>query len=207
MGLPGSGKGTQGQILATKLNIPTISIGNMFRDMLHKDGEEAKLLDEYLSEGKLVPSELTNRIVQKILLLDEQKNGCILDGYPRNLVQAEFLEKITNKKLVIIFFDVKDEVVIRRVLGRFNCTDCAKIYNSHYKKPIIDGICDVCGSNKFIYRQDDNEEVIRKRIEEYKKETFPLINYYKDSENFYFIDAQQDQEEVATRLGALLKII
>ncbi len=207
IGLPGSGKGTQGQMLAKKLGIPLISIGDMLRTIIRENGEEAKLLNQYISEGKLVPSELTNKIVQKILLLDAQKNGCIFDGYPRNLVQAKFLENITNQKIITIFFDIEDEVVIKRILGRFNCGDCTKIYNSYYKKPITDGVCDSCGSTQFIYRQDDSEEVTRKRIQEYKKETSPLISYYKNSENFYSIDAQQGEEEVTSKLNALLKTI
>ncbi len=207
IGLPGSGKGTQGQMLAKKLGIPLISIGDMLRTIIRENREEARLLNQYISEGKLVPSELTNKIVQKILLVGAQKNGCIFDGYPRNLLQAKFLENITNQKIITIFFDIEDEVVIKRILGRFNCGDCAKIYNSYYKKPIIDGVCDSCGSTQFIYRQDDSEEVIRKRIQEYKKETSPLISYYKNSENFYSIDAQQGEVEVTSKLNALLKTI
>jgi adenylate kinase len=207
IGLPGSGKGTQGQMLAKKLGLPLISVGDMLRDVISKNGEEAELLNQYISQGKLVPSDLTNKIAQRVLLLDAQKNGCIFDGYPRNLVQAKYLESVANQKIITIFFDIQDEVVIKRILGRFSCTNCAQIYNRYYKKPIVEGVCDLCGSTQFTYRQDDNEEVIRKRIQEYNKETAPLIGYYKNSEGFYSINAQQSEEEIACQLSALLKTI
>jgi len=207
IGSPGSGKGTQGQVLAKKLNIPHISIGDMFRDILTAGGEEASLLNEYMSQGKLVPSEFTNKIVEKTLSSDKQKNGCILDGYPRNLTQAKFLEKITRQNITIIYFNVNDDIAIKRILGRFNCAECSKIYNTYYKRPKVDNVCDECGATKFIYRQDDSEEIIRKRIEEYKKETSPLVDYYKNFNNFYSIDAGQAEEEVVLKLQALLKII
>lgn len=208
MGPPGSGKGTQGKLLAEKLNLPHVSIGNIFRDMVKSASEEGSLVQAYMSEGKLIPSDLVNKVVQKFLAQDEYKAGCVLDGYPRNLEQAKFLDEFLGKQEIkVLFFDIDDQTIIQRILGRFTCASCGQIYNQFFVKPKIDNICDVCGSDQFIYRKDDDDQTVKKRIEEYKTETYPLLDYYRNNGQLHVIDANQSRKDIRLVLEKLLKII
>lgn len=207
IGPPGSGKGTQGKLLAEKLNLPHISTGDMFREMAKLGNEEVALIKGYMEQGKLVPSELVNKVVEKYLSDEQYKIGCVLDGYPRNLEQANFLQNAIKQDIKVIFFDVDDQMIIKRILGRFNCINCGQIYNSYFVKPKIDNVCDICNSKDFAHRKDDDEQIIKRRIREYKVETSPLINYYQHNADFYVIDASKDKEEVASVLDKLLKMI
>lgn len=194
IGPPGSGKGTQAQVLSKKLNLPHVSTGDILRNAVDSDDEDNKLVQKLMSEGKLVDDNLVNKIVKKFLSKDEYKNGCILDGYPRNLEQGKFLETVT-KNIVVIYFNVSEDVTIKRILGRFSCAQCGKIYNSYYSKPKEDNKCDICGSDKFIYRTDDNKESIMQRLKVYKAETFPLIDYYSKQKYLYTINTDRDIKE------------
>ncbi|MCC8369623.1 adenylate kinase [Rickettsia endosymbiont of Polydrusus tereticollis] len=206
IGPPGAGKGTQGKKLAEKSHLPHVSVGDIFRTIIMSSSEESRLINNYIKQGKLIPNEIVNGIVEKFLSSDKYKNGYILDGYPRNLEQAEFFKTISNQKIKIIYFDISDEILIKRILGRYNCANCGKIYNNYFLKPKVENICDACGSNAFVCRKDDSEEIIKKRIEEYKIETSPLINYYKDNGEFYTINASKKEEEIESDLYKILKI-
>ena len=209
MGPPGSGKGTQGKLLAEKLNLPHVSIGNIFREMVESGNQEGNLIQDYMSKGKLVPSDLVNKVVQKFLSQNEYKIGCVLDGYPRNLEQAKFLDEVLNKQetMKVLFFDINDQIIIQRILGRFTCASCGQIYNQFFVKPKIDNVCDICGSNQFVHRKDDGEQTVKNRVEEYKTETYPLLDYYKNNNQLHVIDANQSMEDIGLVLDKLLKII
>jgi len=205
IGPPGSGKGTQSESLAKELNLPYISVGNIFRKMVEAKNEEGLLINEYMSQGKLAPASLVNKTVEKFLLLEEYKNGCVLDGYPRNLEQALFFNNFANKiekekNIKVIYFAVDDQIIINRLQCRFNCANCGAIYNKHYIKPKVENVCDVCGSNNFSFRQDDDTQTIKRRIEEYNVETLPVINYYKQQGELYTIDAGQNKDIVESDL-------
>ncbi|MDR0296528.1 MAG: adenylate kinase [Rickettsia sp.] len=206
IGAPGSGKGTQGKLLAGKLKLPHVSTGDIFRQMTEVNNEEGLLIQEYMAQGKLVPHKLVNNVVKNFLTQDIYKNGYVLDGYPRNLEQASFLREFANQKIKVVFFDIDDQVIIKRILGRFSCANCKQIYNSYFIKPKVDNVCDVCGADKFIHRQDDDEQTIKHRIEEYKIETYPLLNYYRDNSEFYVVDASKDKQEVECVLDKMLEI-
>lgn len=207
IGPPGSGKGTQGKLLAEKLALPHVSIGNIFRDMVEAGNEEGQLLQDFMSKGKLVPTELVNIIVQKFLSTAAYDRGYVLDGYPRNLEQARFLEDLVDQEIKILLFDIENKTIIKRVLGRFNCINCGQIYNQFFIKPKIENICDLCGSNQFAHRQDDDEDTVRHRLEEYQIETYPLINYYKDNKQLYTVNANQNKEDIELFIDKLLKIV
>ncbi|MFU7501684.1 MAG: adenylate kinase family protein [Candidatus Tisiphia sp.] len=147
---------------------------------------------------------LVNNVVKEFLTQDIYINSYVLDGYPRNLEQANFLRMFANQKIKVVFFDIDDQVIIKRILGRFNCENCGQIYNSYFIKPKVDN---VCGSDKFMHRQDDDEQTIKQRIEEYKIETYPLLNYYRDNSEFYVVDANKDKEEGEPVLYKVLKMI
>lgn len=209
MGSPGSGKGTQGKLLAEKLNLSHVSVGNIFREMVKSGSDEGNLVQDYMSKGKLVPSDLVNKVVQKFLSQNEYKAGCVLDGYPRNLEQAKFLDGFLNKEetVKVLFFDINDQIIMQRILGRFTCAGCGQIYNQFFVKPKIDNVCDVCGSDQFVHRKDDDEQTVKKRVEEYKAETYPLLDYYKNNNQLHVIDASQSMEDIGLVLDKLLKII
>jgi len=207
IGPPGSGKGTQGKLLAEKLMLPHISTGDIFRKIAINNTDESRILNEYMDSGKLVPSELVNRIVKQVLLSDDYKNGCVLDGYPRNLEQAEYLGKSVEAEISCVFFNVADEVAIKRIAGRYSCEICGNIYNKYYDNPKIEGVCDNCGSTELIFRSDDDEKTVLSRMEEYKKETLPLIEYYKNKRKFFNVNAAAKKEEVKAEIDLIVKTI
>lgn len=206
LGLPGSGKGTQGAVLSSELRIPHISTGDIFRAMANQRTEESYKLSEYMHQGKLIPSELVNKVVKKFIFSDECKNGCILDGYPRNLEQAEYFIENISTDVTIIFFEITAETALKRILGRFACSDCNAVYNKFYNKPKNDK-CTVCGSAKFNFREDDDEITFRSRINEYIKETLPVVDYYKKRSNFFTINAENEAESISEEVLAIAKMV
>ena len=207
LGLPGSGKGTQGDVLSKELKIPHISTGDILRKMSLEDNNESKLLTKYMSEGKLVPNDLVNKIVKMFVVSDECKDGCILDGYPRTLEQAKYFIENIDAKISTIFFNVSDEVVTKRILGRVTCVSCNKIYNRYFDKPKKDGVCDECGSKEFISRTDDDEETVVSRLKEYRNNTLPMIKYYKEESGFFAVNGGESKEKVAKVVASIIKMI
>jgi adenylate kinase len=207
LGLPGAGKGTQGTVLANELKIPHISTGDIFRKVALKESDEAKLINSYINQGKLVPSELVNKIVIKYIVSEECASGCILDGYPRTLRQAEYFIEHADSNVIVLFFDLSDDQVIKRILGRYNCSSCGKVYNKYSYTPKKQGICDVCGASSFVSREDDDEETIAHRIELYKEETLPLVQYYKNKGSFFLIDAGRSRSKVTKEVLRIAKMI
>lgn len=173
LGAPGVGKGTVASFLVRKLKIPHISAGDLLR-------EEAKINENVsgiINQGKLVPDEIISEIIEKRLKKEDCENGFILDGYPRTIEQAEFLDdKNINIDLVINLKATEDEIV-KRLSGRLVCEKCGAIYNTETIIPKKEGICDKCGG-KLIQRKDDMPETIRNRFKVYEKETAPLIDFY-----------------------------
>ena len=207
LGPPGSGKGTQGAILSRELSLPHISTGDIFRKMILKDSEESKMLADYMNEGKLIPTDMVNQVVKKFILSKECKDGCILDGYPRTLGQAEYFSENIDADINVIFFDIDNEIIIKRILGRISCKSCGRIYNEYFNKPAQESVCDDCGSHEFSTRIDDDENTILSRIEEYKKETLPLVEYYKNKGQFFKINAGESKEKIVNELASIIKRI
>ncbi len=185
LGAPGSGKGTIAKMLAKKTGLAHISTGDMFREQIKKGTELGKLADSYISQGQLVPDEVTIGIVKDRLNWSDVQNGAILDGFPRNVEQAKVLDEILreNGKEVTVAPElvIPDEIIIERILHRATCSnkECGAIYNTKFKPPKVDGVCDVCGS-PLIIRTDDNEETIKNRLEVYRKNSKEIIDYYKE---------------------------
>jgi len=199
MGPPGAGKGTQAKLIVDKYNIPHISTGDIFRAAIKNEtklGLEAK---SYMDAGKLVPDDLTNRIVEERLQDEDVKNGFLLDGYPRTVGQAEALAKVLlakNQQVdVAINIEVPFEVLMERLTARRICKDCGAVYNVIFEPSKVEGICDVCGGELY-QRSDDNEEAGRARLETYLKQTTPLINYYDDQGCLATVDGNREIDEV-----------
>jgi adenylate kinase len=160
-----------------------------------------------MSEGKLVPSNLINQLIKRFILSDVCKDGCILDGYPRNLEQVEYFMENIDANISTIFFDVSDEIVTRRILGRISCSSCNTLYNKYFDKPKKENICDVCDSKEFVERSDDDEDTIASRLEEYKKNTLPMIEYYKEKGRFFTVHGGESKKKVAEQVASIVKKI
>lgn len=206
LGAPGTGKGTVGNLLAQKLKIPHISSGEIFRSYIEEAGEIGKEVKTYVAEGKLVPDELTIKLLEKRLQESDTQNGCILDGYPRTVMQAESLDKLLkqqNKKVkVAVNLSLSDDEIVDRITKRRTCTniECREIYNLDFKKPKIENICDKCGS-KLIIREDDNEETIRKRLENYHNISENLIDFYKNKDILYTVRLNNESNTVSSDIA------
>lgn len=183
LGAPGSGKGTQASMVSKRFGIPPISTGEVLRKEVEINSEIGKLAKSYISSGQLVPDEVVVGIIKKRIVEADCQNGFILDGFPRNINQAVALDKMLEsleKRIEIVFnFEVEEEVLIKRISGRFSCKFCSAVYNKYFKQPKIAGICDNCGSNQFESRSDDNQDVVRNRLKVYHQSTFPLIEFYQ----------------------------
>jgi len=193
LGAPGSGKGTQAAMLAKELDITAISTGDALRKEVEAQSEIGKLAKSFMESGKLVPDEVVIDIVKNRVGQEDCKKGFILDGFPRNLNQANMLEKtldsIGKKILLAIDFQVEDEIVIKRISGRYFCKKCGTIYNHHFKHPKNAGICDECNSTEFDSRNDDKEETVRNRLKVYHETTAGLVEFYRKNNLIYSLDA------------------
>ena len=184
LGAPGTGKGTIAGILSENLGIPQISTGDIFRKNIKEGTELGKLADSYISKGQLVPDEVTIRIVEDRLNKPDAKNGVILDGFPRTIVQADRLKEILKAKGekvdITINLETPEEEIIERIVNRRVCSnqECKAVYNVVLHPPKVEGKCDKCGSD-LITRKDDKLETVKSRLEQYFTSTSPLVEYYK----------------------------
>ena len=204
LGAPGAGKGTQAEILCERLNIPTISTGNMIREAMKSGTEMGLKAKEYAENGKLVPDEVVIGIVDERLRMDDCANGFILDGFPRTIPQAEALDRMGIAIDRVVDINVPDEVITRRVSGRRACLDCGSTYHIETKKPQVDGVCDKCGST-LVQRKDDLPETVQERLHVYHAQTEPLRDYYAAAGKLLVVDGQQGIQEIAEQTLELLK--
>lgn len=190
LGAPGTGKGTVASMLAENLDIPQISTGDIFRKAISEKTELGIEADKYISQGNLVPDELTIKIVEERLKEEDTKNGAILDGFPRTENQAKALEKFLesqNKKVdIAINLTTEEEEIIERIVNRRVCSnqECKAVYNTTLSPSKVEGICDKCGGT-LVQRKDDNEETIRKRLNTYYATSEPIIDFYKEKNVLY----------------------
>ena len=176
LGPPGAGKGTYASRLTVILRVPHVSTGDMVREEIKAQTELGKIMKEYSDKGELAPDEIIIRTLAKRLQKPDCLKGCILDGFPRTIKQAEALDEISKIDLVINL-NVPDEIIIKRLSNRLVCRKCGAIYNKLTLKPKKDDVCDECGGELF-QRRDDKPEVIQERLNVYRKKTEPLIEYY-----------------------------
>ncbi len=203
IGPPGSGKGTQAKLLEDKHTMKQLSSGDMLRAAVSEGtaiGEKAK---SYMEAGELVPDDLVVEIVtDQIEKLGDQ--GFILDGFPRNVHQAEVLDTMLKKRGRdidrVLVIDVSDDLLVERISGRYTCANCGEGYHDTFKQPEKEGVCDKCGSTEFIRRPDDNADTVRNRVDVYHEQTKPLIDYYKEQGKVRVIDGDQPIEEVTRSL-------
>ena len=199
MGKPGAGKGTQATKLLKHYQLTHISTGDIYREEMQKESPIGLIAKEYVSRGELVPDDITNDIVEKVLNKKDYPNGFMLDGYPRNRAQAEALDCILAhlgiKLSAVINVDVNDELLLRRMAGRRVCSNCQKTYHVDFHPSEVPGICDVCG-HKLIQREDDKEASVLNRLKIYNKVTKPLLDYYRDKGLLLVVDGDHSAPTV-----------
>lgn len=209
MGAPGSGKGTFSSRIRDEFNLNHVSTGDIFRSNMAQGTELGKKAAEYMEAGRLVPDELTNQMVADYLeSLPDKKNGYLLDGYPRTKAQALAFEDLTkgtdNVVDLVLFLDVPEEVLTRRITGRRSCPNCGEIYNVYYNPSAKEGICDKC-HHALTSRADDNEESLKVRLEEYDSNTAPVVSYYADQGKVARIDANRPMDPIWEDIRAVLE--
>jgi adenylate kinase len=208
VGPPGAGKGTQAQFISSNLSIPKISTGDIFRYNVSTGTELGRQAKAFMDKGDLVPDEVTIAMVSSRLQEDDAQVGFLLDGFPRNVPQAETLKKMLaewDARLdIVLELVVDDDEVVRRLSGRRTCRKCGRIWHVVFDPPARQGICDDCGGELF-QRDDDQEETIRHRLDVYQQQTRPLIAYYADEGTLLGIDATGPVEEITDRAMSALR--
>ena len=202
-GPPGPGKGTQAAIVCKKLNIPSISTGDMLRAAIKEGTEVGKKAQSYMDAGKLVPDEVVIGIVVERVAKPDCQNGYILDGVPRTIAQAEALEKAGITFDDVISIEISDETIMERMSGRRVCEHCGASYHLVAVPPKTPGVCDKCGG-KLIQRHDDEPETVKARLEVYHKETEPLKDFYAERG---LLKSVENQPTVAETSQAILHVL
>ncbi|MGW0823293.1 adenylate kinase [Streptomyces sp. NPDC002845] len=209
VGPPGAGKGTQAAFLAKNLSIPHISTGDLFRANISQKTELGKLAKSYMDAGNLVPDEVTIAMAKDRMEQPDAEHGFLLDGFPRNVSQAEALDEMLKSESMkldaVLDLEVPEDEVVKRIAGRRICrNDSAHVFHVTYKAPEQDGVCDECGGELY-QRDDDSEETVRKRLEVYHTQTEPIIDYYRAQGLVVTISALGKVDEVTQRAMDALK--
>ncbi len=206
---PAAGKGTEAAILKEEYNMPHISTGDMLREKAQEDSELGRDINYKINNGIFVSDELIIDILKERIQKDDCANGYILDGFPRNVTQAEAYQKMLeelNKDLgIVIVLDIDKKLAASRIAGRVSCPDCKEVYNtnSNDMKPKAEGVCDKCGA-KLVKRADDNEETYMDRYNTYIEKTSPLIKYYEKQGVVYHVDGNNGREKTHEQVVKIL---
>lgn len=208
LGAPGAGKGTQAKRIAEKFNIPHVSTGDIFRANIKNGTALGKEAKEYMDQGKLVPDELTVRILLDRVAQEDCKNGYVLDGFPRTIPQAEVLDselaKLGTGVDYAINVEVPDDNIIGRMSGRRACLKCGATYHLSFLPSKKEGICDNCGS-ELVLRDDDKPETVKKRLDVYHEQTQPLIDFYNNKGVLKEVDGTVAPDDVFKAIEEILK--
>jgi adenylate kinase len=209
VGPPGAGKGTQAVLLTKKLSIPHISTGDLFRANISQGTDLGKQAKAYMDAGRLVPDEVTIGMAEDRLRQEDAAEGFLLDGFPRNVGQAQALDAFlaaTHVSLdAVLDLEVPEEEVVKRIAGRRLCrNDGSHVFHAEYEPPAVEGVCDKCGGELY-QRSDDTEEAVRTRLEEYHSKTEPIIDYYKQQGLVQTISALGKVAEVTQRAMEALR--
>ena len=208
VGPPGAGKGTQAVHLAAHFAIPHISTGDIFRANIKGETELGKLAKSYLDSGNLVPDSVTNEMLQNRISQSDAAGGFLLDGYPRNVGQAEFLANVLVEQNIsldaVLELAIADEEIIKRLSGRRVCRNCGTTSHMLFDKPKVDGVCNNCGGELY-QREDDKEEVIAHRLGIYEEQTEPIIDFYRALGLLKVVSAVGEVSDISANAIATLK--
>ena len=208
IGAPGAGKGTMSDLIINNYHLVHVSTGDMLRAAVKAGTPVGLKAQEYMNKGALVPDEVIHDIIVERLSADDMEAGFLFDGYPRTINQAEdldlILKEIGKKIDCVINMNIEDEELVKRITGRRLCPVCGEIFNIYYKAPEKEGICDKCGA-ELIQRKDDNLDSLTVRLQEYHKNTQPVIEYYEESGLVRHVDATKSVDEVFDEIRSVLK--
>jgi adenylate kinase len=208
LGAPGSGKGTQGKLLAEHLKIPQVSTGELLRAAVKAKTALGTKAKGFMDKGLLVPDEIIFGLIQEILDSPPAKNGVLMDGFPRTVPQAEALDRMLPEKKQkldhVIELTVDEPELIDRIAGRFSCPKCGTSYHDRFHRPKVDGVCDVCGSHDVVRRADDRPEAVKTRLEAYRQQTAPILPYYREKGTLRQVNGMADIDDVTRQIEAIL---
>jgi adenylate kinase len=208
LGPPGAGKGTQAKRLEQSRGLVQLATGDMLRAAVAQQTEHGRKAKAVMERGDLVSDDIVVAIIAERLDEPDVEQGFVLDGFPRNVAQAEALDRMLDSKAMkldaAIEMKVDDEALVERISGRFACANCGKIYHDRFEPPKTPGVCDVCGSTEFVRRADDNEATVRSRLEVYNRQTAPLVEYYGSPGKLRTVDGMASMDEVTQELKEVL---
>ena len=199
LGAPGAGKGTQAEVICDRLQIPTISTGNIIREALKSGTEMGLKAKSFMEAGQLVPDEVVIGIIKERLAKDDCQKGFILDGFPRTIPQAEALDKMGIVIDKVVDIEVKDEAIVKRMSGRRVCEKCGASYHLEYKKPAKEGVCNLC-TGTLVQRNDDHPDTVLSRLKVYHEETEPLKDYYEKQGKLTIVEGQHDIADTTAKV-------
>ncbi len=198
LGPPGAGKGTQAQLLQEREGIPQIATGDILRRAIAQASSLGRIAKSYVDRGELVPDDVMIGIIEERLTQPDVQRGFVLDGFPRTLPQAHALSRVLAEHELhldaVVYFTVRDATILRRLTGRRVCRHAAHIYHVQYNPPAVESVCDIDGSPLY-QRDDDREETVRHRLEVYRRETEPVVEFYRGRGVFETLDGEADVEE------------
>lgn len=206
LGAPGAGKGTQAANISELNSIPVIGTGGIIRDVISGGSDLGNEMKSFIDKGLLVPDDLVLKMVAKRLAEDDCKNGYILDGFPRTLVQVFEFEKMGGKIDAVFSLVVNDADIVSRISGRRMCERCNATYHLEVKPPKVVGICDICGG-MLVIRVDDAPETVFARLRVYHEWTKPLVDYYATHSKYVEIDATKSVDEITAEITSILETI
>ena len=208
MGAPGAGKGTQARLLQERLKLPQISTGDMFRALKEAQTPLAAEVRALMTAGKLVPDDVTIRVVRERTARDDCRDGYILDGFPRTLAQAAMLKDLAveqGKRIQAIEINVPRELLAKRMVGRRSCPICNEIYSIYFKPPKHDNVCDFHPEAQLLHRADDNPETVMARLTTYEEQTRPLLDHYKAVNMLHVVDGTREPEVIYDDIEKIVK--
>ena len=208
LGPPGAGKGTQAERLVTERRMVQLSTGDMLRQARKADSDLGRQVAAVMDSGALVSDAIVSALISERLGDLPATTGVIFDGYPRTLAQAEALDLLLAERGraldYVIELCVDEDALVERITGRFSCARCSTPYHDVFKRPKVDGVCDVCGSTEFVRRPDDNEVTVRTRLKEYRAKTAPILPYYDERQLVRRVDGMGTPDDVAGEIDAIL---
>ncbi|HUI19289.1 MAG TPA: adenylate kinase [Alphaproteobacteria bacterium] len=208
LGPPGSGKGTQAKRLEQKYGLVQLSSGDMLRAAIKAGSEVGKRAEAIMKAGKLVPDEVVIAIISERIDRDDCRRGFVLDGFPRTTAQAEALDRLLAEKHLtldhVIELEVDEAVLTKRIVGRYTCATCGAGYHDEFKRPVREGVCDVCAGTSFTRRPDDNEATVKARLAAYHASTAPILPYYAAKGLLKKVDGMAPIDQVSKAIEAIL---